>query len=195
MFKNYLLIALRNLLKNKLHIFINIFGMSIAVACCIVAYFNYDYNVSFDTMHENAATIYRVGSVRIFQNEETTFGYAPVALGNVIKQNFPDVNAVARYAPSGGNFRVGTELYNNDITYVDPAFFALFTFEFLEGNGEIKDLGHIVISDELAEKYFGNEKALGKALTQMLDSGETKEYVVRGVVREPPNNRNFFRGV
>src|SRR6186713_2239580 len=111
MFKNYLLIALRNLLKNKLHIFINVFGMAIAIACCVVAFFNYDYNASFDTMHKNAPSIYRVGSVRVFQNEETPFGFAPVALGNVIKQNFSDVNAVARYSPGNGNFRVGTELY------------------------------------------------------------------------------------
>ncbi|HEY3406061.1 MAG TPA: ABC transporter permease [Ohtaekwangia sp.] len=192
MLKNYLLITFRNLLKNKLYIFINIIGMGIAIACCIIAYFNYDFNVSFDSIHTHAPTIYRVGSVRIFQNEEKAFGFAPMGLGNTIKQNIPDVDEVVRYIPDGGNFRIRTELFSSDITYVDQPFFKLFTFEFIEGSGDIKDLGQIVISDELAEKYFGKEKALGKSVTQMLDSGKTKEFVVSGVFKQQPTNSSFY---
>ncbi len=191
MLKNQLLITLRNMMKNKLYLFINIFGMGIAIACCIIGFFNYDFNASFDQNHKNASTIYRVGSVRKFQNELTAFGYAPVALGNAIKQNVPDVDEVIRYTPEGGNFRVKTELFSSDINYVDPTFFKLFTFEFIEGNGDLKDRSEICISDELAIKYFGQEKALGKPLTQMLDSGKTKEYVVAGVFKKQPNNSSF----
>jgi putative ABC transport system permease protein len=192
MIKNYLLITIRNLFKNKLYIFINIFGMGTAIACCIIGYFNYDFNISFDNNHKNAATIYRVGSVREFQNEQTAYGFAPIALGNVIKQNVPDVSTVARFNPEGGNFRVGDELFASDLTYVDPAFFQLFTYEFIEGNGNLKDRGEVVISDEMALKYFGREKALGKSLTQMLDSGKTKEFVVTGVFKKQPSNSSFY---
>ncbi|GHM99822.1 ABC transporter permease [Cytophagales bacterium WSM2-2] len=192
MLKNQLRIALRNLLKNKLYISINVLGMGIAIACCIIAFFNYDFNVGFDRNHKNASTIYRVGSIRVFQNEETAWGHAPIALGNAIKQNFPDVNEVVRYSPGGGNFRIGTELFNSDLEYVDPAFFKIFTFEFVEGDGAIKDMGQIVISDELAQKYYGKEKALGKPLTQVLDSGKTKEYVISGVFKKQPANSSFF---
>jgi putative ABC transport system permease protein len=191
MLKNQLLITLRNMMKNKLYLFINIFGMGIAIACCIIGYFNYDFNASFDESHKNASTIYRVGSVRKFQNELTAFGYAPIALGNVIKQNVPEVDAVIRYTPEGGNFRIKDELFSSDINYVDPAFFKAFTFEFVEGNGDLKDRSEICISDELAIKYFGQEKALGKPLTQMLDSGKTKEYTVAGVFKKQPNNSSF----
>lgn len=191
MLKNQLLITIRNMMKNKLYIFINIFGMGIAIACCIIGYFNYDFNVSFDEHHKNASTIYRVGSVRKFQNELTAFGYAPIALGNAIKQNIPDVDEVIRYTPEGGNFRVKTELFTSDINYVDPPFFKLFTFEFIEGNGDLKNRSEICISDELAIKYFGQEKALGKPLTQMLDSGKTKEYTVAGVFKKQPSNSSF----
>jgi putative ABC transport system permease protein len=192
MLKNYLLITIRNLFKNKLYIFINIFGMGIAIACCIIGYFNYDFNVSFDEHHKNAASIYRIGSVREFQKELTPYGFAPIALGNIIRQNVPDVTAVVRYSPGGGNFRAGDELFNTDVTYVDPPFFKLFTYEFIEGNGDLKDRGEIVISDEMALKYFGREKALGKPLTQMLDSGKTKEYVVAGVFKKQPSNSSFY---
>lgn len=191
MLKNQLLITLRNMLKNKLYLFINIFGMGIAIACCIIGYFNYDFNSSFDQSHTNASSIYRIGSVRKFQNELTEFGYVPIALGNAVKQNVKDVDEVIRYSPGGGNFRVKTELFATDINYVDPTFFKAFTFEFIEGNGDLKDRSEICISDELAVKFFGQEKALGKQLTQMLDSGKTKEYVVAGVFKKQPSNSSF----
>jgi len=192
MLKNQLLITLRNMMKNKLYLFINIFGMGTSIACCIIGYFNYDFNASFDQHHTNAFTIYRIGSVRKFQNELTAFGYVPIALGNAIKQNVPDVSEVVRYTPEGGNFRIKDELFSSDITYVDPAFFKLFSYEFIEGGGELKSRSEICISDELAIKYFGQEKALGKPLTQMLDSGKTKEYVVAGVFKKQPNNSSFY---
>ena len=192
MLKNHLLIAIRSLLKNKLYIFINIIGMAIAIACCIVAYFNYDFNLSFDEYHANRATIYRVNIVREFQKELTAYGYAPIALGNAIKQNISDVDEVVRYFSQGGNFRIGNELFNTEYNPVDEAFFRVFTFEFIEGSGDLGDNSKICISEELAVKYFGKEKALGKPITQMLDSGKTKEFTVAGVFRQPPINSSFY---
>lgn len=192
MIKNYLLITLRSMTKNKLFIFINVFGMGISIGCCIVAYFTYEFNSSFDSHHAQASSIYRVNSVREFQKELTSYGYVPIALGNVIKQNVADVDAVVRYSPGGGNFRIGDDLFNRGVAYVDPAFFKVFTFEFIEGNGDLGDKGQICISDELAGKYFGKEKALGKPMTQVLDSGKTKEYVVAGVFKLQPANSSFM---
>ena len=63
-------------------------------------------------MHKNASTIYRVGSVREFQNELTEFGHAPIALGNAIKKNIPEVDEVVRFSPDGGNFRIKSELFS-----------------------------------------------------------------------------------
>lgn len=191
MIKNYLLITIRSLMKNKLYIFINVFGMGIAIACCIIGYFNYDFNASFDSHHQNRATIYRIGSVRKFQNELTEFGYAPMALGNMVKQNVKEIDEVVRYSRGSGNFRVKAELFNSDLQFVDPAFFKIFTFEFTEGNGQLKTRNEICISDELAVKYFGQDQALGRPLTQMLDSGKTKEYTVAGVFKKQPSNSSF----
>lgn len=191
MLKNFLLITLRSMMKNKLYLFINILGMATSIACCIVGFFNYDFNASFDQMHKNASTVYRVGSVREFQNQLTEFGHAPMALGNAIKQNIPEVDEVIRYSPDGVNFRIKSELFSSDITYVDPPFFKVFTFDFIAGNGDLKNRNEICISDELAIKYFGKEPALGKPLTQMLDSGKTKEYVVAGVFKKQPSNSSF----
>jgi putative ABC transport system permease protein len=192
MIKNYLLITFRSMMKNKLFIFINILGMAISIASCIVAYFNYDFNRGFDENHANAPTIYRVNSIREFQNEKTKFGHVPMALGNSISQNVKDVDRVVRYSPDGGNFRIKEELFNSDLTYVDPDFFNVFTYEFVEGSGSLDDKSKIFISDELAEKYFGSEKALGKVITQVLDSGKVKEYEIGGVFKRQPSNSSFY---
>jgi putative ABC transport system permease protein len=191
MIKNFLLITFRSMMKNKLYLFINIFGMAISIACCIIGFFNYDHNASFDLIHKKAPTIYRVGSVRKFQNELTEFGHAPIALGNAIKRNVSDVSEVVRFSPDDGNFRVKDELFKSNLTYVDAGFFALFSFDFIEGGGELKNKNDICISDELAIKYFGNNQALGKPLTQLLDSGRKKEYVVAGVFKKQPSNSSF----
>ncbi|MBL7852046.1 MAG: ABC transporter permease [Cyclobacteriaceae bacterium] len=191
MIKNYLLITLRSMSKNKLFLSINILGMAIAIACCIVGYFNYDFNVAFDTHHVNAPTIYRVNTVREFQGNQTTFGHVPIALGNAIRQNVSDIDAVVRYSPGGGNFRIGDDLFQTSVTNVDPAFFDLFSFEFLEGDGVLKNKSQIIIHQELAEKYFGKESALGKTMVQVLDSGKTKEFTVTGVFRKQPTNSSF----
>ncbi|MBL7863949.1 MAG: ABC transporter permease [Cyclobacteriaceae bacterium] len=191
MIKNYLLITLRSMLKNKLYLSINIVGMAISIACCIIGYFNWDFNLSFDSHHVNAPTIYRVNSIREFQGRQTTYGYTPIALGNAIRENVSDIDALVRYSPGGGNFRVKDELFQTNVTNVDPTLFQLFSFDFLEGNGELKDKSQIVINDELAQKHFGKESALGKMMVQVLDSGKTKEFIVAGVFRKQPSNSSF----
>lgn len=191
MLKNYLLITMRSMLKSKLYLSINIVGMAVAIACCIVGYFNYDFNVSFDSHHVNARSVYRVNSIREFQGNRTTYGHVPIALGNAVRQNVSDLDVVVRYSPGGGNFRVGDDLFETNVTNVDPGFFDLFTFEFKEGDGVLKDKSQILIHEELAEKHFGKESALGKTMVQVLDSGKTKEFTVTGVFRKQPTNSSF----
>src|SRR3990170_1355649 len=191
MIKSLLLITWRSMMKNKLFIFINVLGMAVSIASCIVAYFNYDFNRSFDSNHKNASSIYRVNSIRQFQNEKTKFGYVPMALGIAMAQNVKDADNVIRYSPGGGNFRINDELFNSDVSFVDADFFNVFTYQFIEGAGNLKDKSKIFISDELAKKYFGNDKALGKIITQVLDSGKMKAYEIGGVFVKQPVNSSF----
>jgi ABC-type antimicrobial peptide transport system permease subunit len=194
MYKNYLLITLRSMMKSKVYILINILGLAISIGSCIVAFFNYDFNRKFDDQHANADKIYRVNSIREFQNERRKFGHAPMALGNALKEA-QDIDQVVRFGvPTGASFRVRDEVFGNEINYVDSAFFKVFTFEFIEGDGNLGDPSKIFISDKLAEKYFGQEKALGKTITQMLDSGRVKEFEVAGVFKEQPSNSSFGNG-
>src|SRR5690349_3041416 len=129
MIKNFFLITFRNLMKNKLFIFINIFGMAISIGCCLVAYFNWEFDANFDTHHEKAASIYRVSSVRKFDGTTTLYGHAPMPLGPAIKQNIPDVNAMTRFGWSYSDFKIDDNVFRAELGYVDPQFFDIFSYE------------------------------------------------------------------
>jgi putative ABC transport system permease protein len=191
MIKNYLLITLRNLMKNKFYIFINILGMGIAIASCIVAFFNYDFNAKFDENHVQTPSIYRINSEREFQSEITAYGIIPLPLAEAIRQNVKDIEAISRYIPGGRNLRIGDNLFNTDVDFVDPEFFQIFTFEFVAGSPEgLREKNKILISEELARKFFGDQPALGKTITEPNDS-LNREYEVGGIFKEQPRNSSF----
>jgi ABC-type antimicrobial peptide transport system permease subunit len=192
MLKNYLLITFRSMMKSKVYLFINILGMAISIGCCIVAWYNYDFNASFDSVHEKAVEIYRVNMVRRFQNNLSEYGVVPIPLGEVVRQNAKDVDAQTRYSSGYADLRIGDEIFDTGLSYVDPEFFDLFTFEFIEGSASaIQDKTRVLISDELAIRLFGNEKALGKEITHILQGDAKREFVVGGVFRLPPTNSSF----
>ena len=184
------------MMKNKLHIFINISGLAIAVATCIVSYYNYDFNASFDTNHKNLSSIYRVNSTREFQNQTTAYGYVPIGLGNAIKETVPDVDQLTRYYPDRADFRIGDEIFSEPLQYVDPDMFSMFTFDFIDGKGaSIAEKGTIIISEGQARKFFNEVLVVGKVITQVLDSGKVKEYLIGGVYKNQPENSSFgFEG-
>src|SRR5687768_11447316 len=83
MIKNFLLITFRSMMKNKLFIIINVFGMGVAIACCIVSYFALQYDSTFDAVHANRSSVYRVSMIREFDNTRTDIAYAPLPLGEI----------------------------------------------------------------------------------------------------------------
>jgi ABC-type antimicrobial peptide transport system permease subunit len=196
MIKNYLLITLRNLLKNKLFIFVNVFGMGVAIACCVVAYVNWDFANSWDTGQANGSKIYRVQFWRDFQGNRERFGMAPMPLGNYIRQNIPDVQEVVRYQSSYSDFRIGDEVFGTQIVFADSAFFNLFTYELKYGAFEsLHDKTKILISDELALKYFNKEDVVGQPLTEIVLGKDgvrrPKEFIIGGVFKQQPYNSSF----
>ncbi len=193
MLKNYLKITFRSLLKNKLFVFINVFGLGVALACCIVAYLNWDYNIKFDTYHENAGKIYRVNFVRITNGNPIKNGSCPLPLGHTIRESISQIDKVIRFYPADGNFKVGDELFNTWVSAVDPEFFDVFTVEMLYGDKSLlNDKRTIFISTEIREKHFpDNENPVGEIITYI--NGEKRiEFKVGGIYRKPPQNTSFF---
>ena len=191
MFKNYLKITFRSLWKSKVFVLINVLGMGVSMACCIVAYLNYTFNTDFDKQHVNASEIYRVDFVRDFQGNITNNGIAPQPLANSVRDELTGVEEVVSCLPVYANIRINDDLFATDILYADEGFLNTFTFPLISGvKTDLSDKSKIFISDKVAEKYFGDEEALGKQITHILDSG-TQEYVVAGVFEKMPSNSSF----
>lgn len=193
MLKNYLKITFRSLMKNKLFTFINVFGLGVALACCIVAYLNWDYNVKFDTYHENADKIYRVNFVRITNGQPIKNGSCPLGLGNTIRESISQIDKVIRYYPANGSFKVGDELFSTSVGAVDPEFFETFSVDLLYGDKALlRDKRTIFISTEIREKHFqGIENPVGEVITYI--KGDKRiEFKVGGVFQKPPQNTSFF---
>ncbi len=196
MIKNYLLITFRNLMKNKLFILINVFGMGLAIACCITAYLNWDYSANWDKQHVNANKIYRVQFWREFQGKKGRFGMAPMPLASYIKQNVSEVSKTVRYMSSYCDMRIGEEVFGDQMAYADSAFFDLFTFQLKQGEFKsFHDKGKIFISDKMARKYFNREDVVGQSLTQIVLGKDgvrrPKEFEIGGVFIKPPQNNSF----
>jgi len=191
MFKNYLKITLRSLIKSKVFVLINVLGMGIALACCIVAYLNYDFNNSYDKQHEDISSVYRINFVREFQENSSKYGITPSPMVMSLKENLTEADHFIRYIPNGTNVKIGDELFRTTIAFTDPEILEVFTFPIINGSAkELEDKGKILISDELAAKYFGDDDPLGKQITQLY-SGGTKEYIVGGVFEKMVQNSSF----
>ncbi|MBL7853710.1 MAG: ABC transporter permease [Cyclobacteriaceae bacterium] len=196
MIKNYLLITLRNLLKNKMYILINTFGMGLAIACCITAYLNWEFQATWDEGHAHAAKIYRVQFWQEFQGNANRHGIAPMALSGYIKQNIKEADKVVRYMSGYCDMRIGEEVFGDQMVYADSAFFDLFTYKLKYGNfADFHDRGKVFISDEIARKYFNTEDVVGRPLTQIVLGADgvrrPKEFEIGGVFEKLPLNSSF----
>ena len=193
MIKNYLLITFRSMVKNKIFILINVFGMGIAIALSILGYFAFEYDTNFDKVHKNHASIYRVGMLREFDSKLKRFGVASFPLGDIVRKTFTDVDQASRYFHSNSNFKRDTDLFPANVSYVDPEFFNLFSFNFISGNkAALTDKTSVFISEAMAVRLFGgSELAKGKGITQVYGQ-EVKEVKVAGVFKDPAMNSSFY---
>ena len=188
MLKSYLLITFRNMMKHKFFLFINISGLAIAIASCLVAYYLYEFNATFDGNHQQRETIYRVSSFREFQGEVTKYGHVPLALGNMIRQNEAGANKVIRYTSAMLTLRIERDNFLESVAYVDASFFEVFSFDASHGHLSVSEKSALVISDELAFKFFGKENPIGRTVSQIAEGRTVTDFTVVGTFKKQPNN-------
>jgi len=192
MFRNYLLVTFRNLLNNKVFTIINIIGLGIALAVCIVAFFNHMFNYEFDRTHDNFNEIYRVTCFRDMQGREQEYGIIPATLGLEIKKDIPGIERSARLLRSSSPVKEGDDIFSCRISYIDPEFLDIFTFPAV--NGEIKSIseqGNVLISLKMAKTLFGDEHPLGKTISIVNDNNKEFSYRVGAVFADLPENSSF----
>lgn len=188
MIKNFIKITLRNMLRHKGYSFINITGLAVGMACCLLITLWVLDELSYDRFHENAPELYRVEenqhySGRLFHVNVTPFPIAPAMV-----EEFPEIRDASRYVPSGGRlFRYGEKFFfENDVRAVDPSFLDMFTFPLVKGNKEsaLNSPDSILISRDIAAKYFGTEDPMGKTIN--IDN--MYDFKVTGVLENVPHN-------
>ena len=191
MFKNYLKIALRNLLKNKVYVAINIVGLGLALACCIVAYLNSKFNWDFNKHHTNIDNIYKVHNLRESQGELREYGRVPFPMADIIKNDIPGIDRVFRYESHVFTARDVTmdKVFNTSVVYADPGFMESFTFEMVSGDPtSYHQIENAIVTKTYAAKFYGDEDPIGKVLTVFDDTGMSFNFTIAGVAEEGPQN-------
>lgn len=193
-YANYLLVSFRNLSRRKLYMFINAFGLSIAMAFSILIFLFLQDEARFDTFHTQIDKLYRIDANSYDnwnENLDSTFtqsAYIQQAVGVVIKDECPSVKYVTRFNTGGGQVvKAGDKSFTESITFVDRDFFSMFSFNLLEGNAAtlFEKKNEVVITPQIAQKYFGTEDAIGKTLIIELERAE--EYEVTGIIESAPS--------
>ncbi len=189
MFRNYLKIALRNLLNNKGYTAINIFGLALGLATCLLIVLYISDELSVDKHHRSASRLFRIAMETPTEKWAGTPG--PLAAG--IKSDFPEVESVTRMLKFSGidrmllenrNGKEAIRFYENNGYYADSAFFDVFTYDFKYGNpgNALNRPNSLVLSENVAEKLFGNVDPVGKVIRVGLVFGDF-DYTVSGVFR------------
>ncbi|MEJ0054901.1 MAG: ABC transporter permease [Bacteroidota bacterium] len=192
MFKSYFKIGWRNLLKNKGLFAINVTGLALGIATCLIIMLFVIDELSYDRYNEKAGQIVRVVLKGKMNGEIIKEAVTPAPVGPTLKSEFPEVAASTRLrADRSPKITYKNNTYrNNKVAFVDPNFFEVFTLPFIKGNPTtaLIEPNTVVISENQALKYFGNEDPINK----VLDFSKTGEqYRVTGIVKNVPSNSHF----
>ncbi len=192
MFGNYLTIAFRAISRNKVHSAINILGLSLGIASCIlIVLFVFD-EWTFDRFHSKADRIYRVFARENWgENQEFFYTTTPFPMGPTLKENIPEVEDYTRVVVFGSQARVEQDQFSETITVADRAIFSMFDFPLREGAKEtcLDNPGKLVISRSASEKYFGDSPAIGR--TMLIQMGDKFEDFVISAIADVPTNSSI----
>ena len=185
MLKNYLKVALRNLFKNRVYSFINITGLALGMACCILILLWVQDELSFDSFHKNNDRLYKV----VNQLDDGWMTASPWALVPTLKKDFTEVDKATRFNTMDLLVKYDDKSYYENIGFVDPDFLEMFTFPLIEGDpsSALNQKESIIISEETAKKYFNNEDPVGK----ILQINNDKNYKITGVMKNIPANSSL----
>lgn len=193
MLKSYLQITMRLLLRQKGYTLINILGLSIGIAGCLLFSLYLSHEWGYDHFWTDADRIYRVVHAKHQPDQQIVYSDAvPSVFDESIEGQVPGIEVTARATSGPVSVRQGTEDFSEELLYVDPSFFTIFKPEVLAGNSEtfFNHTGSVVISSDLAKKYFPDGDALGQEL--ILRQEETHEpFLVSGILENIPKNSSF----
>ncbi|MFC2166160.1 ABC transporter permease, partial [Acidobacteriota bacterium] len=191
MLKNYIKIALINLKKHKVFSFINIFGLAIGIACCILITTYVFHELSYDKYHKKADRIYRLRSDLKISGDHLEFPKSSLPMGEYLVENYPEVLSAVRFR---GPMRLPVRnrekmFYLDRFFFSDNSVFEIFDFPLVKGNPQtaLTTAFTCVITEDTAKKYFGVEDPIGK----VLNVNNNWDLTVTGIVKNVPRNSHF----
>ena len=192
MLQNYFTIAFRNLKKQRFYTLMNITGLAVGVASCLVIMLYVFNELSYDKHFSDHERIYRVQAEIKFGDNHLMLSVTPAPLSETLQKDFPEVETATRFWNSSTRiFRRTEDSYKEENTvFADSSVFKVFDMKFLAGDPKtaLKEPNTMVISRKAAEKYFPNEQALGQSL---ISTGGTN-WKITGVIENIPDNSHFY---
>ena len=195
MIKNFIKTAFRSLLKNKDFTFINVFGLALGLATCLLIVFYVFDELSYDRYNTKYERIYRVNTDLKYNGVLTHFGRTSKPVAAALAREFPEVDRSARISGALNiRFKKNNEIIREDedntTFYCDPGIFGIFTMPMLYGNPKtaLTEPGSIVITESEAKKYFNKTDVIGRTLFLVTDSTTWK---ITGVMRDMPSQSHF----
>ena len=191
MFKNYFKIAYRNILRQKTYSIINIFGLAIGIAACILVGLFIWQDFSYDNYHQNRDRLFRLTTHTTDPAGNYSLLQSSARIAPAIKEEFPEIDKISRVYFADENFLVydDKKFYEEDVIFADEEFFEMFSYNTVMGNQDefLKSKNTAVISQNLAHKYFGDVSPVGKVMKY----NDKLDIEVVGVIEDVPVNSHF----
>lgn len=190
--KNYLKLGMRNIRKNLVSSSINIFGLAIAICFAVSIFIFADMQVNMDSYHSNSERIYQLTNYVDQDGNQELWGDTPIELGPNLLSTHHTVENFTRIEFRSSSVRSGSDVFDELVLFVDPGYFEMFDFPMLNGNDQVlKNKNHVVISKNMARKYFSDEDPMGKELSFKFSNGKIKRLTVGAVLDEYPYNTSM----
>jgi putative ABC transport system permease protein len=192
MFRNYLKVATRYLLRYKSYTLINISGLAVGITACILIMLFVKSEFSYDKFHNQADRLYRAWQHEKYEGQDFINTVTPLPMGAAIQANYPEVENNCRIYSINPNVKIDNNTFSEDVRMVDSTFFRLFDFNLIKGNrnNPFPTNSSAILTEELAKKYFGNQNPIGKTFEMQLGD-EKILFSVTGIVKKAPEESSI----
>ena len=192
MFINYLTVALRNLLRYKGYSAINVLGLAIGIACCVLIMLYVQDELSYDQHHEKNDRIYRLAESAVVAGRSIEAAVTPPPWAPVLAKDYPEIEQITRIKPPNSRWLIRYQqnrFYEKNFVFADSSVFDIFTIPLVQGNARsaLAEPHTVVLSESMADKYFGDDNPIGKVIT----GDDLYKFTITGVMRDLPKNSHF----
>jgi putative ABC transport system permease protein len=195
MFNNYITTLWRHLWRQKQLSFINVLGLSLGLACCMLTFLYTKDELSYDRFHDKKDRLHQLTYtfMDLDKQEKNAITYTGIVAGETFLSDIPDVEAIVRIKGNGSLVRKGADVIRENLQFADANFFTVFTFPLLEGNAKtaLHHANSIVLTEAMALKYFGTSHVIGNELQVNWRGEDFETFTITAVARNSPENSSI----